>query len=647
MSAQSEAVLAILLKAVDEASSVMKGVSEAAEHQGDAIQDAARKADAAAPAAGRLGGALGGLGSAFARVGEIATGFVVGSVITQLPGFLMDAAKGAAEDEAATMRLTKSLENYAATLDDDVAGATEELLGDVEERIAAGQRLAFSDDAVRDSLQTLLAATGDYDEATKRQAAAMDLARGKGISLEQASTLLAKANEENVNVLRRMGIVLKDNATEADLLAAVNQKFGGQAEQFARSNAGTYEQAKIRLAEVTEQIGSYLLPVMATLGAIAVDYVLPGLEAGATALGPVFSSAIGAAAPFVDVLVALAAGAQDFVFALLWVVENGRGFEEGLAGGAWGELAERIGLVVVWIRDSLIPAFLELGARVRPYLEAFVAVVGEQFQAFAAYYESDIRPAVDNIVAALSWLGEQAATIIGGVVAFVSENWPLIEAVISPILAQIENVFRATFDVIGGILRIAIDLIGGDFSGAWVNFRRLIGDVFRFFVDTAKNAFDLLGALGPLAFSAALAVGVAVKDGIIAGIRGAVGVIGDLGEALLSALKMLINSAIDAVNQAIPDSLGINVFGTFIGIDLPDNPIPRLANGGIVRARPGGTLALIGEGGRDEAVVPLGGGGGGGSTVIPIYIGGERFADVLLDGIVGLEAAGRIRVVTY
>jgi hypothetical protein len=38
--------------------------------------------------------------------------------------------------------------------------------------------------------------------------------------------------------------------------------------------------------------------------------------------------------------------------------------------------------------------------------------------------------------------------------------------------------------------------------------------------------------------------------------------------------------------------------------------VPALANGGIVKARPGGTLALIGEGGRDEAVIPLGRGGG-------------------------------------
>lgn len=39
------------------------------------------------------------------------------------------------------------------------------------------------------------------------------------------------------------------------------------------------------------------------------------------------------------------------------------------------------------------------------------------------------------------------------------------------------------------------------------------------------------------------------------------------------------------------------------GFSVPN--IPMLAEGGIVKARPGGTLAVLGEGGQDEAVVPL------------------------------------------
>ena len=51
------------------------------------------------------------------------------------------------------------------------------------------------------------------------------------------------------------------------------------------------------------------------------------------------------------------------------------------------------------------------------------------------------------------------------------------------------------------------------------------------------------------------------------------------------------------------------VFGTgktlFPGLGALSGLVPFMADGGIVKARPGGTLALIGEGGKDEAVVPL------------------------------------------
>jgi hypothetical protein len=50
--------------------------------------------------------------------------------------------------------------------------------------------------------------------------------------------------------------------------------------------------------------------------------------------------------------------------------------------------------------------------------------------------------------------------------------------------------------------------------------------------------------------------------------------------------------------------------------------IPGLANGGIIKASPGGTLALIGEGGRDEAVIPLDRMGSMGGNNITINVQG-------------------------
>jgi hypothetical protein len=58
--------------------------------------------------------------------------------------------------------------------------------------------------------------------------------------------------------------------------------------------------------------------------------------------------------------------------------------------------------------------------------------------------------------------------------------------------------------------------------------------------------------------------------------------------------------------------------------------IPQLATGGIVKARSGGTLALLGEGGRDEAVIPLGAGksmvGGGINLTVNAGLGTDGAA---------------------
>jgi hypothetical protein len=58
------------------------------------------------------------------------------------------------------------------------------------------------------------------------------------------------------------------------------------------------------------------------------------------------------------------------------------------------------------------------------------------------------------------------------------------------------------------------------------------------------------------------------------------------------------------------------------GFKMPK--IPMLADGGIVKASAGGTLALIGEGGQDEAVIPLNrlNNYGGGESNVNIYVQG-------------------------
>lgn len=73
--------------------------------------------------------------------------------------------------------------------------------------------------------------------------------------------------------------------------------------------------------------------------------------------------------------------------------------------------------------------------------------------------------------------------------------------------------------------------------------------------------------------------------------------VSDVGARIGDAIKRTLNRAINKINEGIAD------VDRFIPGDLPR--IPNLAQGAIVKARPGGTIARIAEAGQDEIVGPL------------------------------------------
>lgn len=146
----------------------------------------------------------------------------LGAASTAAMGFLSDAANAAAEDSASNDRLSQAIKNTGSALDANSPS--------IQAVIAANQDLAFSDDETRDSLALLIPATGSLDEALKRQKLAMDLARGTGMDLTTASKLLGKVTDENIGVLKRYGINLKEGSfTAKDLATATDAVSNAQA----------------------------------------------------------------------------------------------------------------------------------------------------------------------------------------------------------------------------------------------------------------------------------------------------------------------------------------------------------------------------------------------------------------------------------
>ncbi len=184
---------------------------------------------------------------------------------------------------------------------------------------------------------------------------------------------------------------------------------------------------------------------------------------------------------------------------------------------------------------------------------------------------------------------------------WLADNWPLVLAILTgPIgLAVLE--IQRNWDTIKSGASAVVDAVVGFFTSI---------------------PGRIVGVISSMAGKGA-EMGAAFIDGVKGAITGAVGFAADIASAIVRALKSAWNSFADRINDLIPNSLG---WGP-ASIDLPNNPIPHLAKGGIVPATPGGRLAVIGEGRYDEAVVPLRPGMGLGETVINLDMRGAIVAD--------------------
>jgi hypothetical protein len=115
-----------------------------------------------------------------------------------------------------------------------------------------------------------------------------------------------------------------------------------------------------------------------------------------------------------------------------------------------------------------------------------------------------------------------------------------------------------------------------------------------------------------------------IVDVVFKGIRTGFGFVVDYLKFVAGIYKEIFNGIAKAWNNTI-GKLSFD-FPKWVpglgGKGFTAPKIPMLADGGIIKASPGGTLALIGEGGRDEAVIPLDRMGSMGGNNITINVQG-------------------------
>lgn len=202
-------------------------------------------------------------------------------------------------------------------------------------------------------------------------------------------------------------------------------------------------------------------------------------------------------------------------------------------------------------------------------------------------WQTTLRPIIENIVA-----------IVGGVIEIILALWnnvlvPKVNWLLEVLAPIVVNVFNAVWDTIltvvsnigqsiNGLLQIlrgVIDFLAGVFTGDWSRvWQGLVGiftGIWNTIAGVVKSVFNVV-----------------------------IGII----NTVLGAISGAINSIIRAINKIsfkAPDWIP-GVGGKTLGFNIPEVSawsIPYLASGAVVKSP---TLAMVGEGKYDEAVIPLG-----------------------------------------
>lgn len=218
--------------------------------------------------------------------------------------------------------------------------------------------------------------------------------------------------------------------------------------------------------------------------------------------------------------------------------------------------------------------------------------------------------------------------IIQGVWDWIKKNWPLLlEILTGPIGIAVGEIIKH-WDTIKKGVQDAIDYVVRIGKDIWNWLLDGLKTVWGFVVSYFQNLYSAVRTVN----STIASIGASLWNWLSSGLQTAwnaavgvwntvVGYVSGLGarittaasgmwNGLKSGLASVINWIIDALNGAIS---AINLlltgvkFATFGKVNYQISPIPHvnLAQGGVVPATRGGTLAVIGEAGRPERVEPL------------------------------------------
>ncbi len=181
---------------------------------------------------------------------------VTAQAIGEVKNFVESSVNAARDEELSIARLTASLKANVTAWDGNIEA--------VEKHILVNTQAAFSDDELRQSLGSLVAATHDTTKAFEDQQTAIDLARFSGKSLEEATQAIIAVEAGRFRGLAQLGISIKGVTTSEEALAKIRETVAGQSAAFLETDAGKAAALNVSIQELSESFGKTLTPALTT-----------------------------------------------------------------------------------------------------------------------------------------------------------------------------------------------------------------------------------------------------------------------------------------------------------------------------------------------------------------------------------------------
>lgn len=301
---------------------------------------------------------------------------------------------------------------------------------------------------------------------------------------------------------------------------------------------------------------------------------------------------------------------------------------ESIVGGlATGDIETALGGLAT-LGDTLSTAWDGIAPKVTSALDG---VTGGKFSEGVALIRSlgdailpKVQSALESVAPFVDALGTAFTNLLG-----------FLQPVIDVLVGVSTTTIQGALDIVKGALDTITALLNGDFTGAWTAIQTTFDTVMTTITDGIAGIVPALSGIVEGVATEAGKIGQGIADGIVDLVRGVpdtlVGIIRDAANGIIDVWNQLdfripevtLSTGELRVGQGTIFDTGPNA-GYSVKLwdgtgDLIPN-IPKLAKGGIVPARPGGTLALLGEGRHAEAVMPLDGRHAAGGTVVNVTV---------------------------